>query len=141
MDLASIVTASSAVFVAVAGYWFSKKKEREAELRKEKLEHYKDFVACLAGVIGGESTEDDHRAFALACNKFNLMASQSAIISLQRFQDEIAISNDNKNKNAHDQLMTELFYEMRKDLKVNPKDEKDTFSTRLWASGHPPKQL
>jgi len=39
------IAASSAIVLAGATYWFTKQREREAELRKEKLEHYKDFVS------------------------------------------------------------------------------------------------
>lgn len=48
--LTAIVTASGAVAVAVAvagaSYWFTKKRERDAELRKEKLEHLR--ISLLA---------------------------------------------------------------------------------------------
>ncbi len=138
--LTAIVTASGAVLVAGASYWFTKKREREAELRKEKLEHYKDFVTCLSGIVANEFTPDNQRAFALACNKLNLVAPQSVIMALQRFQEEIKISNSNKSHEAHDRRMSELFYEMRKDLGVAPEDKQSTFAVGLWASGQPPKQ-
>ncbi len=138
--LTAIVTASGAVVVAGASYWFTKKREREAELRKEKLAHYKDFVACLSGIIDGEFTQDGQRAFALACNKLNLIAPQPVIRALQQFQEEIKVSNDTKSQEAHDHLMSELFYEMRKDLGVKPADERDSLTVGLWASGQPPKQ-
>lgn len=138
--LTAIVTASGAVAVAGASYWFTKKRERDAELRKEKLAHYKDFVACLSGIISGEFTPDGQRAFALACNKLNLVAPQPVIRALQKFQEEIKVSNDTKSQEAHDRLMSELFYEMRKDLGVKPEDDKNSFTVGLWASGQSPKQ-
>lgn len=136
--LTAIITASSAVIVAGASYWFTKKREREAELRKEKLAHYKDFIACLSGVISGESTANNQRAFSLACNKLNLIAPQSVIRTLQRFQQEIKVSNDSKSQDAHDRLLSELMYEMRKDLGIKPEDDKNSFTVGLWASGQPP---
>jgi len=39
----ALIAASGAVVLAGASYWFTKKREREGELRKEKLDHYKDF--------------------------------------------------------------------------------------------------
>lgn len=137
--ITAIVTASGAVAVAGASYWFTKKREREAELRKEKLHHYKDFVACLSGVISCEFTPDDQRAFALACNKLNLVAPQPVIRALQKFQEEIKVSNDTKSSEAHDRLMSELFYEMRKDLGVRPQDDRSSFTVGLWASGQSAK--
>lgn len=40
----AIITASGAIVLAGAGYWFTKQRERDAELRKERLAHYKDFT-------------------------------------------------------------------------------------------------
>jgi hypothetical protein len=54
----ALIAASGAIVLAGATYWFTKKREREAELRKEKLEHYKDFVASLSGIISGETTNE-----------------------------------------------------------------------------------
>ena len=133
----TVATASGAVVVAGASYWFTKKRERDAELRKEKLEHYKEFVACLSGVVSGEFTPQSQRAFALACNKLNLVAPQSVITALQRFQNEIKVSNSSKSLERHDQLMSELFFEMRKDLQITPSDNLGTFSVGLWSSGQP----
>jgi hypothetical protein len=101
------------------------------------LEHYKEFVACLSGVISGESTPDAQRAFSLVCNKLNLVALQAVISALQEFQDEIRISNSAKIQEVHDKLMSKLFYTMRRDLDVTPTD-KNTFQVWLWASGVPP---
>ncbi|PFH08799.1 hypothetical protein BCF11_1174 [Collimonas sp. PA-H2] len=138
--VAACIGATAAVGVAVAGYWFTKKREREAELRKEKLEHYKDFVASLSGIISGESTPDDQRAFSRSCNKLNLIAPQSVIGALQAFQEEIKVSNSARSNQGHDKLMSRLFYEMRKDLQITPKDKDPDFIFGLWASGVPSKK-
>jgi hypothetical protein len=135
--ITSIVAASGAIVLAGATYWFTKKREREAELRKEKLDHYKDFVASLSGIVSGESTPEGQRAFARACNKLNLIAPQSVVKALQAFQQEIKISNAKKSDQRHDELMSKLFYEMRKDLQVTPKDKDASFVFGLWASGAP----
>lgn len=137
--LTAIVTASGAVAVAGASYWLTKKRERESELRKEKLDHYKDFISCLSGIISGEFTPDDQRKFALASNKLNLVAPQAVIRALQKFQQEIKTSNEAKSRGAHDRLLSELLYEMRKDLGVKPEDDRNSFTVGLWASGQPPK--
>ena len=139
---AEIITAltatSGAIVLAGATYWLTKKREREAELRKEKLEHYKDFVASLSGVVSGDETPEGQRAFARACNKLNLVAPQSVVRALQNFQQEIKTSNHQKSDDRHDKLMSKLFYEMRKDLQVTPRDNDISFVFGLWASGAPP---
>jgi dsDNA-specific endonuclease/ATPase MutS2 len=135
----ALIAATGAVALAGATYWFTKKREREAELRKEKLEHYKDFVVSLSGIVSGESTPDAQRAFARACNKLNLVAPQAVVKSLQDFQQEIKISNTQRSNDRHDQLMSAMFREMRKDLEITPADKDSSFIFGLWASGAPPK--
>jgi hypothetical protein len=135
----AIIAASGAVVVAGTGYWFTKWREREAELRKEKLEHYKDFAASLSGIVSGEASDDDQRAFARACNKLNLVAPQSVLRALQAFQDEARESNPSKSRERHDELMSVLFYAIRRDLGMSPRDSETTFRVRLWGSGVPIK--
>ncbi len=134
-----LIAASGAVILAGVTYWFTKKREREAELRKEKLEHYKEFVLTLSGVISGESTSDGQRAFARACNKLNLVAPQVIIKALQDFQQAIK-TGSSADRATHDRLLSALLYEMRKDLQITPKDKDSAFVFGLWASGTPPEQ-
>src|SRR6185436_10130111 len=112
--ITALIAASGAVILAGATYWFTKKRELDAELRKEKLEHYKDFIACLSGTITGESTPEAQRAFAKACNRLNLVAPQAVVKALQEFQQEIKVSNPSKSLERHDRLMSNLFFEMRR---------------------------
>ena len=135
----ALIATSGAIALAGATYWFTKKREREAELRKEKLEHYKDFVASLSGIVSGEGTPDAQRAFARACNKLNLVAPQAVVKALQDFQQEIKVSNSQRSLARHDRLMSNLFHEMRKDLLVTPRDSDSSFIFGLWSSGAPPK--
>lgn len=123
------------IAVAAATYLFTKRRERDAELRKEKLEHYKDFVASLSGIISGESSAEGQRAFSRACNRLNLVAPQAVIVALQNFQQEIKVSNKNRGLHRHDELMSRLFLEIRKDLGIRPEDDETSFRVGLWASG------
>ncbi|MBI2070046.1 MAG: hypothetical protein HYT79_05530 [Elusimicrobia bacterium] len=140
---AQVATALIAMFggITVAGlsYWFTKQREREADWRKEKLEHYKDFVASLSGVISGEATPEGHRNFSRACNKMMLVAPQQVMDALHGFQQEIKISNKDKSLERHDALMSKFFFEIRKDLAISPSDDPETFKVWLWASGQKPR--
>jgi len=138
--ITTLITASGAFALAGASYWFTKQRERDAELRKEKLEHYKDFVSSLSGIISGEGTPDGQRTFSRACNKLNLVAPQAVIDALQLFQQQIKIGNDRRSNEQHDRLMSKLFYEIRRDLKITPRDRESTFRVGLWASGVPPAE-
>ena len=135
----AVIAASGAILLTGATYWFTKKREREAELRKEKLEHYKDFVSSLGGIISGESTAEAQRAFSRACNKLNLVAPQVVLAALQAFQQEIKVTNSGRSNERHDELMSKLFYEIRRDLGVSPADTEASFRVGLWASGVPSK--
>ena len=131
----AVIASSGAILLASVSYWFTKQRERDAELRREKLEHYKDFTASLSGIISGEGTADSQRAFARACNKLNLIAPQAVLRALQEFQQEIKIRNAEKSNERHDELMSRLFYAIRKDLGISPKDLESNFKVGLWASG------
>ncbi len=136
----ALITASGTILLAGASYWFTKKSERDAELRKEKLEHYKDFVASLNGIISEEGTPEGQRSFARACNKLNLIAPQAVVKALQDFQQGIKVGNAKQSNENHDKLMSTLFYEMRKDLRVIPMDKDTTFLFKLWSAGVPPNE-
>ncbi|WP_257388448.1 hypothetical protein [Tahibacter caeni] len=134
-DIATaLIAAGGATILAVITYGLTKKREREADLRKERLAHYKDFVASLSGIITGEDTPDGQRAFAKACNNLNLVAPQQAIQALHAFQEEIRASNSERNRERHDRLLSRLLFELRRDLGIWPRDSKD-FQVGLWASG------
>jgi hypothetical protein len=135
----TLIAAFGGIILACITYWLTKTREREAELRKEKLEHYKDFVASLSGIISGEATADGQRAFARSCNKLNLVAPQSVVRALQTYQQEIKMSNSSRSNERHDRLMSQLFLEMRKDLKITPRDQDASFVFGLRAAGVPPK--
>lgn len=131
----TVITAMGAVCLATITYWFTKQRERDAEIRKEKLERYKAFVESLSGIIEGESSCEGQRAFATACNNFHLFAPQPAIEALHKFQEASAARNASRSKELHDKRLSELFLEIRKDLNVKPKDVPATFTVWLWASG------
>lgn len=132
--VSAVATAFGGISIAGVTYWFTKQRERDAELRKEKLEHYKEFVASLNGVISGEDSPDGQRAFAKACNKLMLVAPQNVIEALRHFQQEIKISNPQRGE-RHDELMSNLFLAMRRDLRISPSDDSSTFVVGLWSAG------
>ena len=134
--ITTLIASSSAILVAGASYWFTKKRESENELRKEKLEHYKELSVCLSGIIRGESTPDSQRAYSLIRNKLNLIAPYSVLKTLRAYSEATSSRNPNPAiGESHDDLLSELFFEIRKDLGMHPKDDPKTFKIGLWASG------
>lgn len=132
----ALIASSGAIVVAATSYWFTKKHERESELRKEKLEHYKELASCLSGIVRGESTPDSQRAYSLIRNKLNLIAPYSVIKALRDYGEATSARNPNPaTGDFHDKLLSKLFYEIRKDLGMRPKDDPQEFLIGLWASG------
>lgn len=128
----AVMASSTALAVAVVGYWFTKKREREAELRKERLEHYKELVSSLSDILEGDDNFQGQKRFAVACNNLNLVAPVSVLKALQGFQDETKSSNPSRTLERHDQLLSLLLREMRRDLNVSAEGEL-MLTFRLWA--------
>ena len=133
--LVAVISATASLAVAAVTFSLTKRKEREAEWRKQKLEHYREFLDALSGVVGSDSTPDGQRRWARATNTIGLVASQQVLLALRRFQDAIAKSNPNPSAEAHDRALNQLMLSIRADLEVTPADDPATFSFRLWCSG------
>lgn len=93
----AVISAAAVVVPAVSFYW-TKKREREADWQKYKFEQYREFVTALSGIVGTDATPDGNRRFALASNTFQLLAGGPVITVLHAFQDEIRQSNLDKSR-------------------------------------------
>ncbi len=133
--LVAVISAAASLAVAAVTFFLTKRKEREAEWRKQKLEHYREFLDALSGVVGTDSTPDAQRRWARASNTIGLVASQRVLTALRHFQDSIAKSNPNPSIENHDQKLNQLMLAIRADLDISPADNPDDFSFRLWCSG------
>ena len=133
--VASLISALSAFLIAVAGYVFTKRAERESEWRKEKVAYYKEFVSSLSGAIETETTPEGQIRFARACNNVLLFAPQDVIKALEQFHEEIRVTNPSKSGDRHNLLLSELFFAIRRDIGVKPKDTRVSFRIHLWSSG------
>jgi hypothetical protein len=128
------ISASVSVVSVTLGYFFTKSAEREAEWRRQKLEHYRELMIALSGIVKEDSTADAQRRFAMACNVIGLVASQEAISNLYQYRKIIA-GWDIKAPDEHDDVLRKLILAIRRDLKITPGDEAETFAYSLWASG------
>ena len=123
------------IVAAALTYWFTKRREREAEWRKEKLAYYKAFVESLSGIVEGDESPEGHKLFAKTTNNLLLFAPQAVIESLNAFRNEIRVSNPNRSLEQHDRLLAALLLAIRRDVGVAPTDNPATFKPILWASG------
>ncbi len=131
----AIISAAAAIGVSTITFYLTKKKEREADWRRYKVEQYKEFITALSGIVGGDSTPDGQRRFALACNTTQLLASQKVIQALRDFRSEIDASNVNTSRERHDTLLSRLVSEIRMGIKLPGKQDTADFEASLWCSG------
>lgn len=133
--LAAVISAIALIVASAATIFLTKQKEREAEWRKTKLSYYEEFFGAASGIVGETSPPDTKVRFATAVNNLHLIGSHGVIIALHDFCDEIAISNQSRSKDRHDELWSRLVWEIRNDLNDPPTKQPAGFSARLWASG------
>lgn len=126
----AIITASASIVVASLSYLFSKKREREADWRKKKLEMYHDLFSALSGIVEGDSTPDAQRQFAKATNTLGLIASAEVIRAMQ----EPRMATKPENRAKHDEALTNFLREVRKDMGL-PFPDSEEFTYTLWTSG------
>lgn len=134
--IAAIITLVGSIIVASLTFYLTKSKEREAEARRQRMEHYKEFLESLSGVVVSSSsiTLEAQLRWQNACNTISLVASQKVLEALWNFQDAIAQNNPDKSPNLHDKRLNELVLAIRADLGVSPKDDPTLFRFRLWSA-------
>jgi predicted RNase H-like HicB family nuclease len=130
----AVISASAAVIVPAFSFYLTKKKERQADWQRYKFELYKDLVQSLSVVAGTDSTSEGRRRFALACNTLHLIAPTDVLDALHNFQDETSVSNSSPTAHKHDQLLSRLLWEIRKDLRIPRNPDVTDFNARLWCS-------
>lgn len=133
--ITAIVGVFGSLAVAFLTYWSTKRREREAEWRKEKLAYYKEFVESMSGIVEGDATLEGHRLYAKTTNNLLLFTPQPVITALNAYRSETSVSNPCRSQEEHDKLFAALLLTIRKDIGVLPEDDAATFKPILWASG------
>jgi hypothetical protein len=135
-----IAVAIIAAFASIAGaalsFFFSMRKEREADWRKVKFEHYREFMTALAAIVGSDATPEGHLRFAQISNTAQLVASRQVIEALHAYRDENSVSNVNRSQDKVDTLLSRLIREMRADLGMSTESNPADLAVRLWVSGN-----
>jgi len=131
----AMIAAATSLVGAALSFFFAIRKEREADWRKIKFEHYREFINSLSGIVGSDGSPDGQRRFAQACNTVQLVASKQVIEALHDFRDEIGPSNLHRSQQRHDELLSRLIREIRADLGLSSASNPADLSIRLWLSG------
>jgi hypothetical protein len=122
--LVAVITSGAALAVAAMTYAFNKQRDREAEWRKVKLEHYREYMAALSAVVGRRSTDAAQTRYSDAVNTMALVAPPDVLLALYAFQEEIRMSNANHSQVNHDKRLSDLLREIRRDVHPrHPDDE------------------
>jgi hypothetical protein len=116
----------SAYGVVALTHFYGRKRDHEADWRKLKLDHYKEYVSALSGTVHNANDEVVQRRFADAFNSLNLVASHDVLIAMYDLQEETSVRNKNKSIKKYELLLSNLFREMRQDCQpTSPNDPAD----------------
>lgn len=135
--VAAVVSAVTALLVAAITSALTRRREREADWRRLKLERYQELVVALSGIVKERSTAEAQSRFADACNSLQLFAPEGVLSALRDFQTYNSHGNKNKNQREHDELVGRLFLAIRQDIKPGLSRRGSTFSYALF--GVPPE--
>jgi len=105
-----------AALTAGSTYLLTKRREREADWRKMKLDLYKDYVAALSGIVEGRATPEGHIRYVDAVNNLTLVGSSGVLAALYDFLDYNSYRNTDKSMDRHDKLLATLLRELRQDI-------------------------
>ncbi|OXJ36013.1 hypothetical protein CFB82_12295 [Burkholderia sp. HI2714] len=118
--LTGVVTGCLAIVGVILTSYLTRKREYDADWRKTKLEHYREYVAALSGVIEGRSIPAAaHERYADALNALALVASGEVLAALYAYQDETTYRNADRSRATHDRLLNDLLRTMRDDVQPN----------------------
>jgi len=121
--ISGVVAFGTVTITQVLTYFFSRKRDHEADWRKMKLEHYKEYLLALSRVVGRDSDSTAQRRYADAANSLTLVAPPILLAALYNFQDEISEGNIDHSTPKAEFLLSVLMRNMRKDCQPQaPKD-------------------
>lgn len=129
----SMISAATGLVASALTYFLTKKKEREAEWRKQKLDHYKELLAGLNGIVAPSPSGEARDRFACAANNIFLVASPPVLVALRGFLDETADSNPKRSLAGQDRELTKLLFAIRDDLGIRPNAPDSEYTFHLWA--------
>lgn len=121
--LAQILTAPViTAFLALLGtvsipaltYFFTKKREWESELRRERLAHYKRFLASFSQYLSPNRKEKERHEFTSAANHLYLVAPDNVLQQLQPFLE--GLKEQTAGEDVLWGMFTKVVHAMREDL-------------------------
>ena len=134
----------SAVLIAYISslftYWYTRRTRLEAEWRIDKLKHYKQFLDSITEVMSApQDFNEVHKQFARACNSVLLIAPQQVTDLLfeyyrahqDTFHQEMTAEEEREYVSDQKRRLKLLVLAIRKDMRITPSDDPDTFQYML----------
>ena len=84
--VAAVVSAVTALLVAAITSALTRRREREADWRRLKLERYQELVVALSGIVKERSTAEAQSRFADACNSLNYSRQKASYLRFGIFR-------------------------------------------------------
>lgn len=134
MDAATtttVISAGTAIVVVALTSYFTKQREHEADWRKMKLERYREYILALSANVEERVTPEAQARYSDAVNSLQLVAPPSVLRALEAFIAHTSYRNPDKDINRHDDLLSVLMREMRKDLRPWGHDDDEDLRFRL----------
>jgi hypothetical protein len=128
--LVAVISAAAGIFASALTFFLTKRKEHQAEWRKQKLESYKELLSAMSGVAVKQPSVEARSRFAHTTNHIMLVAAPPVLVALRALLDEIS-----QEGGRHDEFLTELMYSIREDLGIKPNRAGKDFLFKLSAAG------
>lgn len=124
--VAAVVSGLVSISAVFLSDLFGRRRDREGEWRKLKLEQYQEFTLALSNAVHRKVDDAAKRRYADAVNSLALIAPPEVLAALYAFQDETSYRNQDRSQSQYEQRLSTLFREMRRDCQPKPpKDSSD----------------
>jgi len=127
----ALISGVVALSVVALTHYFGRKRDHEADWRKMKLEHYREYLLALSRVVGRDSDATAQRRYADAANSLTLVAPPNLMTALYAFQDEIGEANKRHDPLKAESLLNVLMRNMREDCHPQAPKDKEEFRFRI----------
>jgi hypothetical protein len=114
--LSVALSGAVAIIAVVPTYLLTKRKEREADWNKVRLEYYREYISAVAGMVEGRATSESHERYTDAFNTIALVATPAVLDAVRAYQDEISEKNSARSHQRHDEIYSKLINALRLDL-------------------------
>jgi len=114
----SIFGALTAIIVSIVGALLTKRNSIILQTRKLKESHYVAYIEAPHSLASNNQSSQASKDYTFNRDKLFLVASEEVIAKMLDFENKAV----GKESDLHDQYLTELVREIRKDLKIKDKN-------------------